>query len=314
MSRATIDVARALYNQAKARQDSPQDVWGIPTGIKGLDYLTGGIQAEEITILGADSGVGKSALAGQICLNVARWVQEHRPGEVVRVVHTEMSEDAFLKRLACHQARVRSRRINTGRATEAELKAYGEALRELAALPIEIEDEPQSLEDTIRFIRGRTPEDAKCAWWMVDYLQEHPGRENSLADGVTKVAEVLPALRNVAKRIAPGLVTSQFTKAISDRTAIAKQQTKGADDVDAAHRPQSGDLLGGRTILATANVILLLYRPDFYKDIPEERKDKEQYAELIVAKNRDGEQGKVRMFFHPSFAEYVDASAFEGEP
>lgn len=312
MSKTTDTVARTLYKQARERQANPRDVWGIPWGINGLDSMTGGIQPEEITVLGADSGVGKSALAGQVALNVTRWVQANRPGHVIRIVHTEMSAEAFLKRLACIKARVRSKRINTGRATPTEMEAYTKALKELAEMPIEIEDEPQSLEDTIRFIRGRTPDDLPCAWWMLDYLQEHPGRENSSADGVNKVAEVMPALRNVAKRVAPGMVTSQFTKSISDRAQQAKQQTKGVDDVDATHRPQSGDLLGGRTILAVANVILLLYRPDFYKDIPDERKDREQYSELIVSKNRDGDLGKVKMFFSPPFAEYTDASVFEG--
>lgn len=300
MTKTAMDAARSVYQWTKERSADPKEVWGIPWGFPGLDFLTGGIQKEELTVLGADSGVGKSALSGQITLNVARWLKENRPGEVVRVIQTEMTAEAFFKRLACHLAQVKGRKLAAGKATDEELARVKAALTDVAGLPIEVLDEPKSLEDTASFIRGRSKDDLPCAWWLIDYLQDHPARENSRATETHQVVtEAMPVYRNLAKMVAPGLLTSQFTKGIAERS-----------EGDHPHRPEAGDLYGGRSILATANVILLLYRPDHYKQLEPGDRGKTQYAELIVAKNRDGEQGTVKLWFHPSFAEYLDASSF----
>lgn len=302
----TLDVARQLAQWAKSRQDNPSDIWGIPWGFRGLDTLTGGIQPEELTVLGARPRVGKSAWSGQVVLNVARWLKENRAGEVVRVVHREMTAREFQLRLACQVAHVSAKALKRGRVTEEQKTAFRSALKEIAELPIEIEAEPTSIDDTWKFVVGRTPESLKCAWWMVDYLQIHPVHPNSRETDPVKAASVLmPMFRDLSKRI-PGMVLSQLTRAVDQR------QQQATDKQPAGSRfPELSDLYGGTAVEANANVVILLHRPDLYVQTPADKRNDPKITHVIVAKNRSGDSGTVEMLFKPQFAEFRDISKIE---
>lgn len=299
----TLDVAKQLARWAKSRQENPSDIWGIPWGFRGLDALTGGIQDEELTVLGARPRVGKSAWSGQVVLNVSRWLKENRPGQVVRVVHREMTAREFQLRLACQIAHVKSKDLKRGRVTEAQKDAFKAALKEIAELPIEIEAEPTSIDDTWNFIVGRTPESLKCAWWMVDYLQIHPTQANARRTNPIETATVLmPIFRDLSKQI-PGMVLSQLTREVD------KRQQQASDKQPAgSYFPEVSDLYGGTPVEANANVIIMLHRPDIYVQTPADKRNEPKIAHGILAKNRSGDTGNFEMLFNPPFAEFRDVT------
>lgn len=306
----SLDVSRALVKEARERQANPGELWGVSWGIRTLDEMTGGIQQEEMSVLGAVPSVGKTALMGQIAVHRAQWAREHEDGKVIRVVLTEMNAKAVQARLAFYLdaievKRLREedpsrilraltmRRLKTGDFSDEELKRFKRAAAELAELPIEWDDEPTSPEATRRWIEN----DGRCVWFGVDYLQKHPTGRTDLSGEDTKGAIMLShAFQKIAQKVCPGLVLSSLNREIWKRPD---------------HRPQMSDLFGAAGIEHDASVIMFLHRPDIFEDKTDEDRSKEQFAQLIVAKNRQGEQGVVKLLFSPKNWAFVDITGKE---
>lgn len=284
---------------------NPGELWGVPWGIRTLDYMTGGIQQEEMSVLGALPSVGKTALMCQIAVHRAMYALDNEPGKVIRGVLTEMNAKSVQARMAFYldalevkrmreedPARViralTMRRLKTGDFTEEDLKRFKHAAGRLAELPIEWDDEPTSPEATRRWIEN----DGRCVWFGVDYLQKHPTGRTDLSGEDTKGAIMLShAFQKIAQKVCPGLVLSSLNREIWKRPD---------------HRPQMSDLFGAAGIEHDASVIMFLHRPDIFEDKTDEEQGKEQFAQLIVAKNRQEGLGVVKMLFAPKHWAFAD--------
>ena len=131
--RLTVEqVSRDLVKRARERAADPRKIWGIPWGFAGLDGLTGGIHSEEMTVLMARPGVGKTQFMGQTALQVAEYLmtpegKRLHPNEVVKLVLCEMSAASFQQRIVCYKANVGQRKVREGTLSRESLARYEEA-------------------------------------------------------------------------------------------------------------------------------------------------------------------------------------------
>lgn len=298
MPETAATVTDALIRGMEQRAKDPRLVWGIPWGFNGLDRLTGGIHTEEMSILMARPGVGKSFFLGQVAIGVAKYLlsddgRKRAPGAVVRLVLCEMSARQFQERLVCQAAGVHLRRVRAGRLTPAQQAAYREHARLIGDLPIEYLDAPLSLDDTTRWVTKGAP----CAWWAVDYIGIHPAGDARLeAEQTRKVAYLSEGFRALARGHAPGLVLAQMNRDIEKRKPEER-------------RPQLSDLRdSGRLEQDASGVVMGLYRPDLYTRVADEDLARPKAAELCVLKQRNGPIGTIELLWFPTMPGYVDTS------
>jgi replicative DNA helicase len=303
------DVGKSLYEMAVARRADPRMVWGIPWGFPGLDKLTGGIQREEMSLLMARPGVGKTTLMEQVALGVSKWrgtadgqeyLEKHAPGGVIRLVLCEMTAENFQQRLTCKLAKVSMRKVREGTLNDAQFERWVEAAREVAKLPIEYLDNTTGLDSTSRFLAAQHYKNAPpTLWWGLDYLQIHPTGQRGQAGDTSAINLISTTLRDIAKQIAPGLVLSQMTREAD------KREDK---------RPQMADLRGSGQLEADAAVIMGIYNERIYIKVPEEEKNKSCVAELLLIKQRNGpSQRTIEMLWHPTQQCFEDVSELLGD-
>jgi replicative DNA helicase len=275
-----------IMEQARERKKNPTHVWGIPWGFPALDKKTGGIQKEEMTVLIARPGVGKSALAGQIGCNVGEYFKKQASGLVVRVISLEMSAVSWQKRMASYKSGVAIHKVNSGFITDEELDRFERASNEIAQLPIEYIDDNISLD----FIKEFVERKGNCGFWILDYI----GIIGSM-DPKASWASLTGAaheLRELSKRVAPSLILSQMNRKSEER------QDK---------RPTLADISGADGIGADARRVFGLYREDIYQRMSEEDRKQPMPAELLILKANNGSLGNIDMIFNPPRVEWIEA-------
>ena len=286
-------VSRDLAKRIRERRADPRKVWGIPWGFPGLDDLTGGIHPEEMTVLMARPGVGKTQFMGQVAMNVADYLttadgKQRHPKQCVKLVLCEMSAESFQQRLVCQRAGVSMRRVREGRLTDEQLARYDAAAEAVARLPIYYLDEPSSLENTLKFLR----EDPKPAWFAVDYLGIHPagpGRGNE--SQYARVSSLSSGFRDFCKRYAPGLILSQM-----NRDCEKREDT----------RPKLSDLRDSGSVEQDAWNVMGLWREDLFLRVADEDRNRPKPASLLVLKQRQGPTGTVELLWTPTKMSFVD--------
>jgi replicative DNA helicase len=251
-----------------------------------------------MSLLMARPGVGKSLFAGQVALSAAQWLKEGEgaqrlPGHVVKIVLCEMTKEAFQDRMACALAGVNQRRVRSGFLTAEQLQSYHLALDVVADLPLEYLDDTSSLTETTNFIRrGNKP-----AWWLLDYIGNHPsGNERIDNEDYRRVSYVSSGLRELTKHFCPGLVVVQMNRSVE--SSMRKDK-----------RPMLSDLRdSGKLEQDASGVVMGLYRPDIYAEIPAEERSRPKQAELVVLKQRNGPVGTVELMWLPQKPGWADVS------
>ena len=286
--------AEELSEELMERTASPSYVYGIPWGFPKLDMKTGGIQQEETTVLIARPGVGKSAFAGQVALNVGRWFKSTGSDKVVRIISLEMGWKRWVQRIACQVADVPIHKIVSGYASVAEGDKYNVALNDMSKLPIEGVDVGADVHEINRFIRhnSKTHEDGKrsnCGLWILDHLGIIQGGEGK--DAFSSLNHSSTVLRQLSKEVAPGLLLSQMNR-----------QAEMRDD----KRPRTSDIYGSDRVLQDARRVIGLYREDVYMKLGEAERKEPQPAEVIILKANNGELGVLDYTFIPARLEWVE--------
>ena len=292
-------VSRDLVKQARERAADPRKIWGIPWGLPGLDILTGGIHSEEMTVMMARPGVGKTAMMGQVALNVAEWLktpegQRRNPNQVVKLVLCEMSAHSFQERIVCYKAKVGSRTMREGQLTRQQMAQFEQAAQEIAELPIEYLDTPSSLEDTTTWLSsGKKP-----AWFAVDYIGIHPLSQRTEASQYVKVSSLARGFRETCKSLAPGLILAQMNRECEKR-----------EDP----RPRLSDLRDSGNLEQDAWNVMGLHREDIFSAITEEDQTRAKTAQIYVLKHRRGPLGRVELHWMPTAGAFFDVSQLTGE-
>lgn len=285
----TFEKIEELYHTSRT------GVTGISSGFKKLDEFTAGFQASEFIVLAGRPSMGKTAYALNIARNAA--VDQKIP---VGFFSLEMSAEALVLRLLCMESMVDQTNVRTGRLSGEELKRLSQYVGVLDEAPIYIDDTPGMNVLQLRSKARRLVAEKNCQMFVVDYLQlmESP-REESRQQEITKISR---SLKNLAKELTvPVIALSQLSRAVETR--------------DKSRRPQLSDLRESGAIEQDADVVLFVYRPEYYniKEFEDTRESTFNKCEIIIGKQRNGPIGNVKLNFLKEYGKFSDPVPFTEE-
>jgi len=279
---------------------------GVSTGLHDLDRMLGGLQPSDLVILAGRPSMGKTALATNIAYEVARsYRAEYRPdgtvdvkdGGVVGFFSLEMSAAQLATRIVSEQAEIPSERIRRGNITEDEFHRIVQVSQELQGLPLYIDDTGGITVAQLAARARRLKRQRGLGLVVVDYLQLLSGSQRRAAEGrVQEVTEISTALKALAKELnVPVLALSQLSRQVENR-----------DD----KRPQLADLRESGSIEQDADVVMFIFREEYYLQRRQPRENTEEFfkwqaeieqvhglAEVIIGKQRHGPTGVVKLQF-----------------
>jgi replicative DNA helicase len=280
----SLDTIQSLFER-------PELVTGVPTGFIDLDRMTAGLQPADLVIIAGRPSMGKSALA----TNIAQYCAAHH-GKAVALFSLEMSKEQLVLRMLCGEARVDGARVRSGYMSERDLTRLAMAAQRLADLEIYIDDTPAlsilELRSKTRRLMRELGRDAKKPFGLVvvDYLQlmrahrEVDSREQ-------EISAISRSLKALAKELdVPVIALSQLNRQVEQR---------------ADKRPAMADLRESGAIEQDADVIMFVYRDEVYNKTTTE----EGVAEIIVAKQRNGPTGVVKLAFRRELTRFENLSA-----
>ena len=279
------DIVRDNFERLEKIFKEGKSVTGIPTGYAELDKLTSGLQPSEVLILAARPSQGKTALALNLMENIAI-----RGGHPVAMFSLEMSKESLLQRLVASVAQIDAHKFRTGHLTREDWRRMTEALGTISSSPLWVDDSGSISVLEIGAKARRLKRDKGMSLLIVDYLQLITAR-GSFGNRQEEVASISRGLKGLAKELGiPVLVLSQLTRA-------PERDERG---------PQLSDLRESGAIEQDADVVMFIYRPQFFKAgaTPEEREE----TELRIAKQRNGPTDMVKFVFRSRFRRFEEAA------
>ena len=269
-----------LYNQK-------EPITGIPTGFADLDYKTAGLHESDLILVAARPAMGKSAFALNIATNAA--VHAKRP---VVIFNLEMSKSQLVNRILCSEAMVDSNKVRTGKIDEEDWIKLATALGPLSEAPIYIDDTPGISIAEIRAKCRKLKIEKDLGLIVIDYLQLIQGSGKKNASREQEISEISRSLKILAKELdVPVIALSQLSRA-----AEARQD----------HRPMLSDLRESGAIEQDADIVMFLYRDDYYNPDSE----KKNIAEVILAKHRAGSTGTVELLWMGSYTKFANLDKY----
>jgi replicative DNA helicase len=289
-------IVKESFGSIDALYERGQRVTGLETHFVDFDSLTSGLQRSDLVIIAARPSMGKTAFALNIAENAAV-----RDNKVVGMFSLEMSREALLLRLLCSNALVDSHKLRTGFLGRDDYQKLVEALGRLADAPIFIDDTPGITISEMRAKARRLQHQmsGRLDLIIVDYLQlmsgSSAGAKARYENRTQEVSAISRGLKLLAKELrVPVVALSQLSRAPESRSGD--------------HRPQLADLRESGSIEQDADVVAFIFREEVYNPSPEN----EGFAELIIAKRRNGPTGKVDLAFLKRSTRF-ESRASEGE-
>jgi replicative DNA helicase len=274
-------------------------ITGVSTGFRDLDKLTSGLHASEMIVIAARPSMGKTALA----MNIA----EHAAIEMklpVAIFSLEMSAQQLVQRMLCSRARVNLAKTRDGFLAEADFPKLTHAASKLAEAKIFVDDSAglTILELRAKARRLKAQQDVRLI--IVDYLQLLRSTSRRAQDNrQLEISEISAGLKGLAKELKiPIIVVAQLNRNPEIRTGSGKGVPRLADLRESGSIEQDADLVG------------LLVREEYYADSDEERTELEGKAELIIAKQRNGPIGQVKLTFLKEFTRFENRAEDAAEP
>ncbi len=264
------------------KQKNKSLVTGVPTGFRQLDNLTSGLQNSDLIILAARPSMGKTALA----LNIARNAAVEA-GVPVAVFSLEMSKEQLSLRLLCSEARIDSSRLRSGFLTDEDWHRVTDAASDLSDAPIFIDDSASLSAMEVRAKARRLKMDKGIGLIVIDYLQLMQGRAGAERRDL-EISDISRSLKALAKEInLPVIALSQLNRMLEQRTD---------------RRPRLSDLRESGALEQDADVVAFIYRDEVYNK--EENNPNKGTAEIILAKQRNGPTGDVRLAFLNAYTRF----------
>ncbi|MHB8513089.1 MAG: replicative DNA helicase [Actinomycetota bacterium] len=259
------------------------DVTGAPTGFRDLDELLSGLQKQNLIVVAARPGMGKTAFAVNVAHNVAA-----KTSTPVVIFSLEMSQVELVSRLIASEARVESTKLRNGHLSEADWTRVSNAVGKLDTIPLYIDDTASMSMMEIRAKCQRLKRQQDLGLVVIDYIQLMQSTKRT-ENRVQEVSEITRGLKILAKELdVPVLAVSQ----------LSRQPEQGGGD----RRPQLSHLRDSGSIEQDSDVVMFVFREDYYnKD-----SDKKGEAEIIVAKHRNGPVDTVRLAFQDHYTRFVD--------
>ena len=259
-------------------------VTGIPTGFTELDYRTAGLHNSDLVLIAARPAMGKSAFA----INIATYAALKSNVPVV-VFNLEMSKEQVANRILCSEAMVDSQKVRTGKIEEDDWEKLASALGPISEAPIYIDDTPGISVSEIRAKCRKLKMEKNIGLIVIDYLQlvSASGKKNSSRE--QEISEISRSLKILAKELnVPVIALSQLSRAPEQRK----------ED----HRPMLSDLRESGAIEQDADIVMFLYRDDYYNENSEEK----NIAEVIIAKHRGGSTGTVKLAWLGNYTKFAN--------
>jgi len=273
--------------------DTSRRIKGLSTGFLKFDEYTGGLREGELFILAARPAMGKTALA----LNIAQHVATNPSSpKAVAVFSLEMSKESLLTRMLCASARVDQQRFRAGYLSAEERRSLQESMYRMVESPLFIDDSAgTNLMDVHSKIR-RLQAEQDLGLVVIDYLQLMQGR-GRFENRVQEISSLSRGLKLMSKELrVPFLVLSQLSRAPETRTGD--------------HRPMLSDLRESGSIEQDADIVAFIFREEVYRPDKESLKG---LAELILAKQRNGPTGRVKLAFLNRYTKFENLSADTGD-
>jgi len=272
------EIVRESFGSVDALLQRGQRITGLATHYGALDELTSGLQRSDLVIIAGRPSMGKTAFAMNIAENAAIEDQQ-----VVGVFSLEMSREALVQRLLCSQARIDAHRFRTGTFFADDSKKIARAMEQLAHAQLFIDDTPgiSVSEMRAKARRLKQAQGGRLDLLIVDYLQLMSGGGKRFENRTQEVSAISRGLKALAKELSvPVVALSQLSRA---------PESRGGD-----HRPQLADLRESGSIEQDADLVMFIFREEVYKQDDPELQGK---AEIIIAKQRNGPTGKIRLAF-----------------
>jgi replicative DNA helicase len=295
------DIVKQSFGSIDKLYERGQRITGLETHYEKLDEMTSGFQASDLVIIAARPSMGKTAFAINIAENAAV-----RDKKVVGVFSLEMSREALLLRLLCSQSRVDSHKLRTGFLGRDDYGKLVQGMAALAEAPIFIDDSPGiSITEMRAKARRLMQSQGRLDLIVVDYLQLVSGGGAKRYENRTQeVSAVSRGLKALAKELrCPVVALSQLSRAPESRG-------KGEQ------RPQLSDLRESGSIEQDADVVAFIFREEYYYRKDEVPPELEGVAEIIIAKQRNGPTGSLKLAFIKNstrFENLAEASGSDGE-
>lgn len=283
------DTLTEAWERLDKLHNSKDELRGIHTGFVELDNMLAGFQKSDLIILAARPSMGKTSLA----LDIARQTAINH-GTPVGIFSLEMSSQQLVDRMLSAQSSVDAWKLRTGRLSgEEDFAAIRQSLDKLATAPIFIDDQPGNNILKMRSVARRLKSEKGLGLVVVDYLQLMvPTNSRANDSQVQMVTEISRSLKHLARELdVPVLALSQLSRAVEQRGG----------------RPRLSDLRDSGSIEQDADVVMFIHREDKYK----EEAEKNNIAEILIEKHRNGPTGKVDLYFNDKKATFQSMSKAE---
>lgn len=275
------DLVLTSYEQISYRYEHRDELTGVPTGFYDFDNMTSGLQKSDLVILAARPSMGKTALALNIAQNVALKAKK-----TVAIFSLEMSKEQLVQRMLCSEAEVDTQKLKTGNMQASDWEKLTTAMNHFADAPLYIDDRPGATVMEVRAkCRRLAMEEKDLGLVVIDYLQlmEASGKE----DRTQQISGISRGLKGLARELnVPVIALSQLSRAVESRPD---------------KRPMMSDLRESGAIEQDADIIMFIYRDEYYNKEDTENRGK---AEVIVAKHRNGAVGSVDLLFQGSITKF----------
>ena len=282
---APIDeVLSDFYDHISDLAARPDDIHGVPTGFIDLDRLLNGLQPSDLIIVAGRPGMGKTGFALSLAKNAAQTHKKH-----VAIFSLEMGNEQLVQRLISQQTGIDSQRLRTGKLEDNEWALFTHAIETLGDTRIFLDDTPGITPLQLRTKCRRLHLEYGLDLIIIDYLQLMAGDTRN-ENRVQEVSYISRQLKNLAREInVPVLAAAQLSRAVEQRSD---------------KRPVLSDLRESGSLEQDADIVMFIYRPEVYEDDPA----KENVAEVIISKHRNGPVGSVQLIFRKNLAKFENAA------
>ena len=275
------DIARAYLDRVEELHARGDEMIGVPTGFTDVDKMLGGLNKSDLLIVAARPGMGKTSFLLGMALHAGL-----RHGKRIAMFNLEMSGEQLVQRMIAAETRIDSQRLRRGQLYENEWPIFLEAVGRLSEMRVFIDDTPAVTPLQLRTKCRRLYAEHGLDLVMVDYLQLMQA-EYTTNNRVQEISEISRSLKGLARELdVPVVTASQLSRAVENR------QEK---------RPQLSDLRDSGSIEQDADVVMFIYRDEYYNP---DTTDRPNIAEVSVAKHRNGPTGAIDLYWHGKLATF----------
>ncbi len=296
----TIDMATAAYK-------NDQGIVGVPSGLTDLDDRLGGLHKQDLIIIAGRPSMGKTALATNIAFNASLNIKKNNLKTSVAFFSLEMSSEQLSTRILAEQSRIKSNDIRRGKINQDDFERFIEASKNLEMLPMHIDDTPAITISALSNRARRLKRKEGLDLIVIDYIQLMKSSGYRNEGRVLEIAEITQGLKALAKELdVPILALSQLSRQVEQR-----------ED----KKPQLSDLRESGSIEQDADVVMFVFREQYYLEKQEPKAGTAEHvewqekmsqihneAEIIIGKQRHGPTGVIKLEFESAFTKFKDAT------